>query len=66
MIINRIYNKNKDSIGFKQWQLNLFDDLNGKLCIKNAYTSPFIPSGSIIWTHMCNYETLPLKLFERW
>ncbi len=65
MIINRIYNKNKDSIGFKQWQLNLFDDLANKLCIKNAYTSPFIPTGSIIWTHMCNYESLPLKLFER-
>lgn len=68
MIINRIYNKNIrniESIAFKQWQLNLFDDLDDKLHIKNAYTSPFIPSGSIIWYHMCNYETLPQKLFER-
>lgn len=70
MIINRIYNKNNyvegnDSIAFKQWQLNLFDDLGTKLCIKNAYASPFIPNGSIVWYHMCNFETLPQKLFTR-
>ena len=68
-IIQRIYSYSKDnsreSIAYKQWQLNLFDDLGDKLHIKNAYTSPFIPSGSIIWVHMCDYNTLPKHILER-
>lgn len=68
-MIQRIYSSSKDesreSVAYKQWQLNLFDDLSDKLHIKNAYTSPFIPSGSIIWVHMCDYNTLPKHILER-
>ncbi len=65
-IIERIYSKgDKESIAYKQWQLNLFDDLGSKLHIKNAYTSPFIPANSIIWIHMCDYNTLPKHILER-
>ncbi len=65
-IIQRIYSSEpRESIAYKQWQLNLFDDLGDKLHIKNAYNSPFIPSGSIIWVHMCDYNTLPKHILER-
>lgn len=64
-IIERIYSNNRESIAYKQWQLNLFDDLGTKLHIKNAYTSPFIPSNSIIWVHMCDYNSLPKHILER-
>lgn len=65
-MIQRIYSSDsRESIAYKQWQLNLFDDLSDKLHIKNAYTSPFIPSGSIIWIHMCDYNTLPKHILER-
>ncbi len=68
-MIQRIYSYSKDtsmdSIAYKQWQLNLFDTLGAKLHIKNAYTAPFIPSNSIIWIHMCDYNTLPKNILER-
>ncbi len=64
-MIQRIYQKDKESIAFKQWQLNLFDDLHDKLHIKNAYTSPFIPKDSIVWVHMCHLQELPQQLLQR-
>jgi hypothetical protein len=62
-IINRVYQKEKDEIGYKQWQMNLFDNMND-YCLLSGY-SKYIPSGSKVLIHMCHAQELPLELFER-
>ena len=67
-IIERIYSGNRDAeTGFKQWQLNLFDceEIRDKYLILDAYRARFIPSGSVVWIHMCNPGDLPREIMER-
>lgn len=75
-MIERIYNGNGNgnrsqgmdaNTAFKQWQLNLFDcsDIRDKYIIMDAYNSRFIPSGSVVWIHMCNPGELPKEILER-
>lgn len=62
-IIKRIYEKEKPSIGHKQWMLNILDQMDDHM-ILNGY-SPYIPSNSIILVHVCHIADLPAKLLER-
>ncbi len=72
-MIGRIYEgekgkdgeKDRECIAFKQWQLNLFDDLGDKIHFRNAYRSAFVPENAIVWVHMCHAEELPHHLLER-
>jgi hypothetical protein len=66
-MISRIYGKEreKESVSFKQWQLNLFDELGDDLLIVNAYRTPFVPKDAIVWVHMCHFEELPHHLLKR-
>ncbi len=64
-LIQRMYAKEKPFIGFKQWQLNLFDDLGDKIHVQNVYRTPFIPKGSIVWIHMCHMNELPKHISTR-
>ena len=62
-IIERVYKKDKEEIGFKQWQLNILDKMDD-YCLINGYQR-YIPSGSKVIFHMCNIQELPLRLLER-
>jgi hypothetical protein len=62
-IIKRIYSTNKESIAFKQWQLNILDCMGDKF-VMSGYNK-HIPSGSKIIIHMCNPDELPKALLER-
>ncbi len=67
-MVERIYSRERDAeTAFKQWQLNLFDssEIRDRYIIMNAYSSQFIPSGSVIWIHMCNPGDLPREIMER-
>jgi glycosyltransferase involved in cell wall biosynthesis len=67
-VINRIYStdKNKQCIGFEQWQLNILDKINSDndFLIISGY-SDFIPSKAVILIHMCFPQELPQKLMKR-
>jgi hypothetical protein len=62
-ILNRIYNNNKDSICYNQWQLNILDNLNTRCCLSGY--NRYIPSNSNILVHMFNIDDLPLVILER-
>jgi hypothetical protein len=62
-IIERVYQKDKSEIGFKQWQLNILDTMDD-YCLVSGYQK-YIPSGSKVIFHMCNIRELPLYLLER-
>ncbi len=66
-MIARIYGKKseEESIAFKQWQLNLFDEMGDEVHIVNAYRAPFVPKNSMVWVHMCHFEELPHHLLKR-
>jgi FkbM family methyltransferase len=67
-LIKRIYSHdlNISSVCFKQYQINLLDKFVKKnYFIKNAYSSPFIPSKSIVLVHMCNPQDLPIEVLQR-
>jgi glycosyltransferase involved in cell wall biosynthesis len=62
-IIERVYQKDKSEIGFKQWQLNILDKMD-EYCLISGYQK-YIPSGSKVIFHICNIQELPLHLLER-
>jgi hypothetical protein len=62
-VIKRIYEKDRDCIAYKQWQLNILDCMNDNLCI-SAY-NPFIPANSRVLFHMCNPGELPTNVIQR-
>jgi len=66
-LITRFYKKDKDkqSVAFEDWQLNLLDQLDPNIFyLKNGYQY-YIPSNSIVLCHMCNPENLPAYVLER-
>jgi hypothetical protein len=62
-IIRRIYLRDKKSIAYNQWQLNIMDCFENMIVL-NGYNK-YIPSGSKILIHMCNPNLLPIELMER-
>ena len=62
-IIKRIYQPVKEHIGYNQWQLNILDCMDDKLCI-SAY-NPFIPSNKKVLFHMCHVHELPSDVILR-
>ncbi len=67
-ILQRIYSGKRDAeCAFQQWQLNLFDckEIQDQYVILDAYKARYIPSGSVVWIHMCNPGELPVSILER-
>lgn len=64
-IINRINSIYRPQICFNQYLMNMFDQLRGKYLFMNAYDSPYIPSDSVVFVHMCNPEDLPYEVLQR-
>lgn len=63
MILDRIYSKDRPSVAFKQYALNMMDDM-GDILIINGYTN-YIPSNSIVLIHLCHLDQLPTYLQTR-
>lgn len=62
-VIERIYKREKESIAFHQWNLNILDQMQDYFCI-SAY-NPFIPANKKILFHVCHFNLLPETLLER-
>jgi len=63
-ILSRVYCPSpKESIGYKQWQLNILDCMDDRF-LMSAY-GKYIPSGSKMLVHMCNPGELPVAQLER-
>ena len=67
-VLNRVYsNKNRqylESAAYKQWMINIYDDLSKKVLLLNGYDQ-YIPSGSRVLILMCHINELPKNIMER-
>ena len=67
-VLNRVYGNQGarplPSEAFKQWNINIYDDLADRALLLNGYDE-YIPSGSRVLFVICHVQELPKNLLER-